>query len=35
MQQLREEHALNYTEDNDTTETIEQLDKLRQNLEEK
>ena len=37
MKRLREEHnkALNYTKDNGTIETIEELDKLRQTLEEK
>ena len=37
MQRLREEHdeALNSTKDNSTTETIEEHDKLRQNMEEK
>ena len=37
MQQLREEHdeALNATNDNGTTETIEELHKLRQTLEDK
>ena len=35
-QQLREEHdkALNAAKENGTTETIEELDKLSQNLEE-
>ena len=35
MQKLREEHdeALNNTKDGGTTETIEELDKLHQNLE--
>ena len=37
MQRLREEHyeALDVTKDNSTTETIEELDNLSQNLEEK
>ena len=37
MQRLREEdyEALNVAEDNGTTETIEELDKLSQTLEEK
>ena len=37
MQQLREKHdeALNATKNNGTTETIKELDKLRQTLEEK
>ena len=37
MKQLREEQneLLNYTKDNGTTETIEELDKLRQNMEDK
>ena len=36
MQQLREEHneALNATKDNNTTETIEEHDKLHQTIEE-
>ena len=37
MQRLREEHdkVMNYAKDNGTAETIEEIDKLSQNIEDK